>query len=74
MFKFLIRTLMFAIKINSIKRIIPEGSIICGTIAPKKMNEKTPIFTKSTESSSKYLKKKKRSSVFPLVYIGKYIL
>ena len=33
-----------AIEMNSIKRIIPEGSIICVTIAPKQMNEKNPIF------------------------------
>ena len=44
MFKFLIRTHMFAIEMNSIKRILPEGSIICVTIAPKQMNKKTPIF------------------------------
>ena len=35
---------MFAIEMNSIKRILPEGSIICVTIAPKQMNEKKPIF------------------------------
>ena len=44
MFKFLIRTHMFAIEMNSIKRILPEGSIICVMIAPKQMNKKNPIF------------------------------